>query len=386
MRFRLYSSIATALTKLLKPNRSDWKKGKPATEKNTLWFHAASSGELEVLIPVIEAAVKAGRKTCVSIFSESAESWLKRLPSPLLYSGFSPPEDQWSAAFQHYGVSEVITSKYEAWPGLWRAASLGQIRITVICAQMRSSLLWAKRLLTLMGTELPKLRFYVLDENAVSELKSNFPAAECIVSADPRWVRVITRAENAHAHERLQQWREKYAHAPKPYWVIGSAWKEDLSFLSRAIQNYPGTVWVVPHSLKPAPSPALFAPFPNCVLVDEMGMLVELYSIADRVWVGGGFGEGIHSTLEPSVYSIPVACGPNHVEDFFETRELREKGVLTVCATEGEVELWLTGTESASHSGSFSLKSKLEMIQQMLASIIVGGIDGVIDSTTGSVR
>lgn len=362
MRFKLYSS----LMKLLMTDRGDWKKNPIHGQKNAIWFHAASTGELEILVPLIEAVLKSGRNAAVSVFSPSADAFLKKLPPGLLYAGHSPQEQEWLEMFRHFGVSEVITSKYEAWPGMWRAASELGIRITVICAVMRSSLLWARRLLSWMGVSLPKLRFYVLDEKSIPELRKNFPDSECIASADPRWLRVIQRAESRDTHMAFQQWREKFAQAPKPYWVIGSAWKEDMEFLSESIRDYRGTVWVVPHSLKTPPNPSIFAPFPNCILVDEMGLLVELYSIAERAWVGGGFGAGIHSTLEPAVYSIPVACGPKNVEKFYETGELIQQKVLTVCDTTEKVRHWL---DTPSQPSGFSLKLKMEMIRQMIGSI-----------------
>ena len=365
MRFLLYSRLIQWL--MPAQDRDSWKLGVAVTEKNSLWFHAASSGELEILIPVIEAAVANGRKSCVSIFSPSAESWLMRLPPELLYRGYSPNEGEWLAAFQHYGVSEVITAKYEAWPGMWRAASVGKIRINVICAQMRSSLLWARRALGFMGLNLPRLRFFVLEESAMPELQKYFPESECKLSSDPRWLRVIQRAERAEAHAGLQKWKNKFSQRPLPYWVIGSAWPEDIEFLADAIKNYVGTVWIAPHSLKPAPDPRVFCPASNCVLVDDMGMLVELYSIADRVWVGGGFGKGIHSTLEPSVYLIPVACGPKYVQDFFEARELQAEGVLTVCSTKESLKNWL---DAPSRTPTFNYKIKVESIQQMMRSVV----------------
>lgn len=362
MRTHLYFKLAN----ILFGDRSDWKNHPKEMGGNSIWFHAASAGELEILMPLIEAAVKNGRKACVSIFSPSAENGLKKLPPELIYAGFSPGENEWLEALRHYGVSEVVTSKYEAWPGLWRAASIANIRITIVCAQMRSSLLWAKRILKFLGVALPKLRFFTLEEGSAFRLKQYFPKAECIGSADPRWLRVIQRAESSDKHELFQKWRTAFAHTRKPYWVIGSAWAEDMKILAPLIKTYPGTVWVVPHSLKEKPSREIFAPFPNCVLVDEMGLLVELYSIAERAWVGGGFGEGIHSTLEPAVYSIPVACGPNEVEKFFEAKELMAQGVLTVCRSTVEAQHWLKNTSAKS---GFSLKLKMEMIHQMIGSI-----------------
>jgi 3-deoxy-D-manno-octulosonic-acid transferase len=364
MRFQLYSSLMG----LLISSRSDWKKYPSIAQgQKTLWFHAASAGELEILVPLIEAAVKEGRLVGVSIFSPSAESSLQKLPKELIYAGFSPNESEWFDLLVHFGVSEVLTSKYEAWPGLWRAASLLGLRITVVCASMRSSLRWVQRVLSFLRVPLPSLRFFVLDEKSIPELKSNFPQSECILSADPRWLRVIQRAENTDQHVEFQRWREKYSATKKPYWVIGSAWKEDMDFLSPLIKKYQGTVWVVPHSLKTEPNPAIFAPHANCILVNEMGLLVELYSIAERVWVGGGFGDGIHSTLEPAVYSIPVACGPKNVEKFHETNDLIRDGVLSVCDSAEKVQHWL---DTPSQASVFSLKLKMEMIREMIRSIL----------------
>ncbi|HEX9937030.1 MAG TPA: hypothetical protein VGB15_07900, partial [Longimicrobium sp.] len=49
------------------------------------------------------------------------------------------------------------------------------------------------------------------------------------------------------------------------------------------------------------------------VLVDRVGVLGELYAVADVAWVGGGFGSaGLHSVLEPAAFGVPVLFGPRH--------------------------------------------------------------------------
>ncbi len=357
----------TSLFSLLILNRSTWKKSAPLKDAKTLWFHAASAGELEILFPLIEAAVVSGKSTCVSIFSPSAEPWLSKLPVGIHYRGFSPSENEWLEAFRRFDVHEVITSKYEAWPGLWVAASQLQIPISIISAQPRSSLRWAKRILRFFGMPLPHLRFFALEEQSFETLRNEFPDAESNLSVDPRWLRVFQRAQNAKVHPKLVAWKQKYSSAPRPYWVIGSAWPEDMRVLHDAIIRYPGTVWVVPHSLKEKPDPLVYAPHSNCILVDEMGMLAELYSIADRAWVGGGFGKGIHSTMEPAVYAIPVACGSKNVNLFHEARELQSSGQLTVCESSKKALEW---SENTTAFRDLSLKLKLDKIDVLIRSIL----------------
>jgi len=76
---------------------------------------------------------------------------------------------------------------------------------------------------------------------------------------------------------------------------------------------------------------------PRCILVDEMGFLSELYSAADWAYVGGGFGKGIHNTIEPAIYGIPIFCGPAKNHRFPEIEYLRELGQLVVLKSSEDV-------------------------------------------------
>jgi 3-deoxy-D-manno-octulosonic-acid transferase len=51
----------------------------------------------------------------------------------------------------------------------------------------------------------------------------------------------------------------------------------------------------------------------DVVVVDRVGVLGDLYALADVAFVGGGFHDaGLHSVLEPAAYGVPVAFGPRH--------------------------------------------------------------------------
>jgi len=57
------------------------------------------------------------------------------------------------------------------------------------------------------------------------------------------------------------------------------------------------------------------------LVIDNIGMLSALYYYADIAYVGGGFGVGIHNTLEAAAYGIPVIFGPKY-EKFQEAVDL----------------------------------------------------------------
>ena len=47
------------------------------------------------------------------------------------------------------------------------------------------------------------------------------------------------------------------------------------------------------------------------IIIDEIGILADLYSYSDIAYVGAGFGKGVHSVLEPAVYYNAISFGPN---------------------------------------------------------------------------
>jgi 3-deoxy-D-manno-octulosonic-acid transferase len=49
----------------------------------------------------------------------------------------------------------------------------------------------------------------------------------------------------------------------------------------------------------------------DVTIVDTVGILAELYYYGKYAYVGAGFGEGVHSVIEPAIYNIPVSYGPN---------------------------------------------------------------------------
>ncbi len=72
------------------------------------------------------------------------------------------------------------------------------------------------------------------------------------------------------------------------------------------------------------------------LIIDSIGLLTKIYSYADIAYVGGGFKTGLHNTLEPAVFGIPVIIGPKY-HGFAEAEMLVERG--GVIPIQNEVEL-----------------------------------------------
>ena len=68
----------------------------------------------------------------------------------------------------------------------------------------------------------------------------------------------------------------------------------------------------------------------DLLIIDAMGELLDTYALADVVVVGGGFGNGVHNTLEPAAHGKRILVGPN-VERFAEVAAMSATGALSVC-------------------------------------------------------
>ena len=63
----------------------------------------------------------------------------------------------------------------------------------------------------------------------------------------------------------------------------------------------------------------------DCLIIDSFGLLSSIYRYGTIAYIGGGFGAGIHNTLEAAVYGIPVLFGPRY-QKFKEARDLIQVG------------------------------------------------------------
>lgn len=324
-------------------------------EECLAWFHAASEGELECLWSLILEWAKEKRPLIVTVFSSSAFRSLLRLEKEiashsgvLIYFGASPWEGEWEQILNKFKPTVFVTAKYEAWPDLWMSLSQLKIPLVLVGAKLRSSLKICKRLLGLLGMKLPNLYLLTSENTDIETLQILFEGAYVKNLGEPRWDRV--RARSLSSNARVEELIKRFEHFPRPWGMLGQVWKEDLCVWKDHLLKAVGTIWLAPHRvdshsvddviqflrgmnqkwvqtsqpLHPSSGSVRF------VLLDEMGVLSELYRYMDWAFIGGGFGRGVHSTIEPAIHGIPLAAGSVGAEKFSEIRQLINTGQLTV--------------------------------------------------------
>jgi 3-deoxy-D-manno-octulosonic-acid transferase len=359
------------------------------------WYHAASAGELEILYPVLLAAGKNGAAVVVTVFSLSDPGVFNRAraewaregldPSKLLLSP-APLEGNWLAPIRAVGPAVLVTAKYEAWPELWAALGAEGVPLVIVNAQERPSLRIARRICRALGAPEPRKLLLASSEAEAAPLRTFFPEDEVIVSGDPRWDRVQARSAKGNPRARsLIRWAQAM---PRPWGILGSVWPEDLKALGSGLTTTKGTLWLVPHAIRGEAFERILATLRSSgvdpvrtsgvqegdlgthalnlsglgarILVDEMGFLSELYGAADWAYVGGGFGkDGVHSTIEPAIQGIPVACGTSRMHRFPEIEQLASSGQLCVVRTPQELQDWVE-TRGSSTGGRLPRAEWLE--------------------------
>ena len=75
------------------------------------------------------------------------------------------------------------------------------------------------------------------------------------------------------------------------------------------------------------------------LILDTMGMLSSVYGYAEFSYIGGGFGVGIHNTLEAATFGLPIAFGPNY-KKFKEARDMITLGAATSIANYEQLSRW----------------------------------------------
>jgi 3-deoxy-D-manno-octulosonic-acid transferase len=139
--------------------------------------------------------------------------------------------------------------------------------------------------------------------------------------------------------------------------VAGSTWPADERVLRPLADDPRFRLIIVPHEPTADHVAALLAEFPGSiaasalpaagpagppdssratVVVDRTGLLALLYRVADIAYVGGAFGEGVHSVLEPAAYGLPVIAGPGLARSR-DAVALHRSGALAVVRTGPEL-------------------------------------------------
>ncbi len=362
----LYGAII-ALVSLWNPKARYWvdgrkqifKRMKQAFDSNekgdgeVVWIHAASLGEFEQGRPIIERLrkEKPSAKILLTFFSPSGYEVRKN------YDGadyiFYLPLDTPSNVRRFLDItkpSKAIFVKYEYWLNMLFELHRRSIDSYVVSANFRLDSIFFKPWGGLHRKAIRTFKTIFVQTQNSKELLSSIGIDNVVVAGDTRFDRVVDIAKNVTPVERI----EAFAKGEKLF-VAGSTWPADIEIIIPLIKSQSSTKFlIVPHEVDDAHMLTLKQSFADAgvefelyttpsaggdarvLVVDTIGVLSRAYQYALCAYIGGGFGVGIHNTLEAAVYGVPVVFGPNY-HKFTEAVELISRGV--ACSVNNDREL-----------------------------------------------
>ncbi len=304
---------------------------KAAIPENTkiAWFHSSSLGEFEQGRPVIEGFRKKypDYKILLTFFSPSGYEIRKN------YEGadfvFYLPADTKTKAQQFIQIVKPKVAffiKYEFWFHYLNQLSKKNIPTYIFSAIFRDKQLffkgygkWYRKMLQNFT------KIYVQNDYSKSLLeKINITNTE--VGGDTRFDRVYDLVQNARPIPLIEQFT-----AGQKVIIAGSTWEKDEQIIAEYMEKTRYLIkWIIaPHEIHKSHIDKILTTLSqpvlkfseatseninstNILLIDSIGILSSVYRYGIIAYIGGGFGNGIHNTLEAATYSLPVVFGPNY--------------------------------------------------------------------------
>jgi len=302
-----------------------------------IWMHCASLGEFEQGRPVLEALRKDRPDALIILTFFSPSGYEQRKNYPNADHVFYLPSDTKNNAKRFLYLIRptlVIFVKYEFWYHYFNEINKLDIRFILISAIFRKNQVFFKWYGGLYRKMLRCLSFIFVQDTKSVTLLDNIGITNVSQTDDTRVDRVLSIAASAKSLPTL----EMFLSGQKAL-VAGSAYEVENDMIQKAYSEklINSKVIIIPHNVdkehihkiseKWGEEAFLYSGFTEkeatnkkVMILDTIGLLSNLYRYADIAIIGGGFGKGIHNTLEPAAFGIPILFGPK----FHKFREANE--------------------------------------------------------------
>lgn len=343
-----------------------------------LWMHAPSVGEGLQARPVLEIARsrRPGLQLAYTHYSPSAVSLARSLDVDFRdYLPFDTPGDA-RVVLDSLRPTALVFAKLDVWPVITREARARGVRLGMISATLaRGSSRRSSAASALLRDAYAALEAVgaVDDADADRLVQLGVPSNVIVVTGDTRYDQVWLRAQRVdRASPMLERLRSERITI-----VAGSTWPADEAVLLPAfdalrrggidarmiIAPHEPTIDHISHITDWTKSAGYVTArlddanqaVADVVVIDRMGVLGDLYALADIAFVGGAFhSAGLHSVLEPAAFGTPVIFGPQH-EMSRDAALLEQRGGGASVSSDSDLtrrmRLWITDASERREAG-----------------------------------
>lgn len=345
------ASFVKGRKNLIKNIKFETQNNNKSLQAKRYWFHCASVGEFEQARPLIERVKQKDNSAIiiVTFFSPSGYNLRKdySLANHVFYLPMDTPGNV--RKFLDYVKPDLaVFVKYEFWRNYLHALNGRRVPLYLISANFMRHQPFFKWWGGMFRKMLTMFTHIFVQDVGSEDLLRDIGIKNVTVAGDTRFDRVMTVMENGKSIPELEAFIgcELEAKDHIACLIAGSTWPEDEQMLHYFMNRFRATnqgklkLVIAPH--EPGKEQVgkldlLFADYnvvkyssvvgkcddirvkadvyaADVFILDTIGILSASYRYGDFAYVGGGFGAGIHNTLEPAAFGLPVVFGPNHVK------------------------------------------------------------------------
>lgn len=302
-----------------------------------IWFHCASMGEYEALVPLLTALRP--RQNISMVLTFFSISGIRNFQDHDLVDlvMFAPFDfrRRIRPILERLQPDLYIVTKHDIWPNhVWMMESAG-VPVWLMNGNFHSG---SFRLLPVIRSFHRALfsgveNVWPVNRAAAERFARIMPDERIQSPGETRYDRVLQRLQSS----RVPPWLSTDYARGHFVFIAGSTWPADetvlLPVLSKWMQQESRLrLIIVPHEPEPEAVQTLLRFFTDhdhecqlwsdihdhgwsgarVLLIDRVGLLAGIYQVGSAAYVGGGFTTGVHSVIEPAVFGLPVLFGPNH--------------------------------------------------------------------------
>lgn len=317
-------------------------KSTQANKGEWVWFHVASLGEFEQARPLMEEYKKSfpNHKLLLTFFSPSGYEVQKdyELADCICYLPWDTKKNV-NRFLNFCNIRCAFFIKYEFWPNYFFSLSKRNITTYSVSSIFRPQQLFFKS----YGKAYRKLLFgvkhFFVQNDESKALLNSIGIDQVTVSGDTRMDSVFDLTLQKTSLDIIEDFLQG-----QPCFVAGSTWPEDYHLMNHFLKKPTGIkIIIAPHEVSHQSIEQLeksvglaytkWSSFDknkdadkNILIVDHIGTLTKIYRYAKIAYIGGGMKKnGLHNTLEPAAFGIPVIIG-KYFSKYEEAVTLVKKG------------------------------------------------------------
>lgn len=303
--------------------------------QETIWFHSASVGEFEQGFPLLKKmrTLYPSYNYLITFFSPSGYEYVqKKYPEEWICYLPIDTNKEVTKFIEQVKPKMVFIIKYEFWIRLLHTLKKKNILVFLVSGIFRKEQIFFQTYGTYFRKALHCFTHFFVQDETSQNLLSSLDITNTSVMGDTRFDRVLENSSSPFADQKINEFIQD-----KKIFVAGNVWANDTGTLQKIISNLP-TDWKIilaPHEVENYDATWLKENFclytessagaDRILILNTIGILSKVYRYASFMYVGGGYGKGIHNLLEPAVYQKPILIGPKY-QKFAEAMQLVENG------------------------------------------------------------